>query len=121
MFDPEFDSENIFESMIPFLSESTNSSSIMQRQGIELSKEEIMHRVFFASNYLMILRIQGRVSSDPDALLSYNEVVDSYIRFLAKTNAQDQESKGLFFLSTTQASADMVAFYTATGLIGRDE
>jgi hypothetical protein len=36
--------------------ESTNPSTIFQNTGIELEKEELQNRLYFAANFLMTLR-----------------------------------------------------------------
>lgn len=83
MLNQENENENVFsEPLIGFFCDSTNSTRVFNSTDVELSREEIYHRIIFSANYLMVLRAQGRISSDYDELLQYNEMIDSYIRFL---------------------------------------
>lgn len=75
----------------------------------------------FAANYLLVLRSQGRVEDDTQLLLEFNEVVDAYIRFLISTLTKSNEVKDLLFLSPSSASVEMISYYIAAGLVGRDD
>lgn len=56
---------NIFSEMIEFLKKSIDESS-----GLEM-----MHRLQFSANYLIVLRAQGRIADDPTVLMAYNYVI----------------------------------------------
>ena len=122
MGDSENADVNVFaRPLIRFFCESTNSAHVFQTTGVQLTQEEVWHRVMFAANYLLVLRTQGRVEDDMQLLLEYNEVVDSYIRFLISPLRKSNEVKDLAFLPPGSASVDMISYYIAAGLVGKDD
>lgn len=108
----------MFGEIVLFLSKSIDAEQIFSETGQEPSEKELEHRLFFAANFLIVLRAQGRIGGDDDSngaenLVLYNNVVQTYINFLGDSIATATSLASL-------SSVEMCSFYVAGGILGQD-
>lgn len=116
--------ENMQMPIIQFLDESTDierQNQLFERTGVQITEEELQHRLFFAANYLLVLRAQGRIRDDPECISSYNLVMERFVKSLGDSIISPTSTSASGPLSqNTQATVEMLAFYVAVGTLGAD-
>ena len=82
----------MFQRLIEFLQLTTNRQYIFEQTGKEISNDELNERIYFAANYLLILRAQGRITDENLKQLS-NLVINEFIGHLSYEILQNKNSK----------------------------
>ena len=98
----------------------TDREGAFRAYGTQLTDQELELRLEFAANFLILLRAQGRIASaSRDAC---NQVMERWIRILRNSSlrSQGQDTRSLS-ARERPASIEMIAFYVAVGLLGREE
>ena len=110
---------NGYRDLVEFLDLTTDREGAFRAYGTQLTDQELKHRRGFAANFLLLLRAQGRVASA--SVESCNRVMERWVDILRSSNlrSQEQENRNVA-VREPPASIEMIAFYIALGLLGRD-